>query len=73
MTTKTGQQGQKSWGQEYWGRTAGIEKPGQDSRDRIAGEDSRDGTDRTRKRGQDAQNMIEEQGSWDRTIEAGQQ
>jgi hypothetical protein len=31
MTTKTGQQGKKSWGQECWGRTARTGKSGQES------------------------------------------
>jgi hypothetical protein len=31
MTTNTGQQGKKSWGQECWGRTARAGKSGQES------------------------------------------
>jgi hypothetical protein len=61
---RTGQREQKNWAHEFWRRTAGKE-----SRDRTAGEDSWDGTGRTRKRGQDGQNMTDEQGSWARTTE----
>jgi hypothetical protein len=43
-------------------------QPGQDSKDKTAGE-CRDCTGRTRKRGQDGQNMTEGQGSWDRPTE----
>ncbi len=50
------------------GRTAGTGKPGQDSQDRTARE-CWDGIGRTRKRGQDGQNMTEGQGNWARTTE----
>ncbi len=63
MTTKTGQLGQKSWGLDCWNRTARTGKPGQESQDRTAREDSLDGTGRTRQRGQDGQNMTEGQGN----------
>ncbi len=57
MTAKTAKGGQKSWGQECWGRTAGTVKSEQENRDRTAREDNRDGAGRTGKRGQDGQNM----------------
>jgi hypothetical protein len=62
--------GEKSYGQECWGRAAGIGKPGQDRQDRTARE-CQNGTGRIRKRGHDGKNTTEGQVSWDRTIEMG--
>jgi hypothetical protein len=53
-------------GQDSWDR-----ETAKYSRDRTIREDSQDGTGRTRKRGQDAQNLIEGQDSLIRTTEMG--
>jgi hypothetical protein len=79
MTTNTGQWrkrvGTRIPGQDSRDKNSGAgqleQKPGQDSQDKTARE-CWDGTARTRKRGQDAQNMTGGQGTWDRKTEMGQ-
>ncbi len=63
-TAQTGPRGQKSWGQECCGSKAGKGQSGyevcigQPGHDRPDVEDSEDGTDRTKKRGQGSKSVL---------------